>query len=174
MNDETPKPCITNDLSRCQYRTRTGRRCRHAASDSETGMCSKHVRFPRKFYEEADFSTQLVCGIDEFRSAEDINHVLGELFKLLAADRITPRRGAVMAYTCSLLLRTLPAIERQLNPPDKEPDIIFDLPRPKFDEPEDPERAMYKRMAEHYGRTSSPNSEASTAPEPVLTSEQSK
>jgi len=148
-----------------------------AISDPESGLCFRHAALRQQQLREAesaDFSTELVCGIDEFRSAEDINHVLGELFKLLAADRITPRRGAVMAYTCSLLLRTLPAIERQLNPPDKEPDIIFDLPRPKFDEPEDPERAMYKRMAEHYGRTSSPNSEASTAPEPVLTSEQSK
>jgi hypothetical protein len=42
-----------------------------------------------------------------------------------------------MAYTCHLLLRTLPAIEREI---DSEPQqIIFDLPRPKRDGP-DPAR----------------------------------
>jgi hypothetical protein len=35
-----------------------------------------------------------------------------------------------MAYTCNLILRTLPAIDRELNPPEEEPQIILDLPRP--------------------------------------------
>lgn len=60
----------------------------------------------------------------------DVNHVLGELYKLLAADKISPR-GVVMAYTCSLLLRTLPAIGDELEP--EQPQVIFDLPRPKRD-----------------------------------------
>jgi len=52
-----------------------------------------------------------------------------------------------MAYTCSLLLRTLPAIDAELNPPDEEPQIIFDLPRPKRDYDISPERVMVDRMA---------------------------
>ena len=52
-----------------------------------------------------------------------------------------------MAYTCSLLLRTLPAIDAELNPPDEEPQIIFDLPRPRRDYDISPERAMVDRMA---------------------------
>jgi hypothetical protein len=52
-----------------------------------------------------------------------------------------------MAYTCNLLLRTLPAIKHELNPPDEEQQVILDMPRPKRDLPEDPERAFYKSMA---------------------------
>lgn len=70
----------------------------------------------------------------------EINHVLGELYNLLAADRISPRRGAVMAYTCSLLLCTLPAIDDELDLSDEPQPFIFDLPRPKCDDDISPER----------------------------------
>jgi hypothetical protein len=117
-----------------------------AVSDPKSGLCFRHAAL-RARQDSGDFSPELVCGIDEFRSAEDINHVLGELYKLLAADKISPRRGAVMAYTCSLLLRTLPAIERELDPSDQEQEIIIDIPRPQRDWPEGSERAMYESMA---------------------------
>ncbi|HEY6944549.1 MAG TPA: hypothetical protein VI431_05360, partial [Candidatus Acidoferrum sp.] len=87
-------------------------------------------------------------------SAVDINHVLGELYKLLASDKISPRRGAVMAYTCSLLLRTLPAIDDELEP--EKPQFIFDLPRPKRDDDISPERAYVNRMSELHTRVSKP------------------
>jgi hypothetical protein len=45
-----------------------------------------------------------------------------------------------MAYTCNLLLRTLPAIEKEA---EDNQQIINDLPRPKYDEP-DPARAAYE------------------------------
>jgi hypothetical protein len=63
-----------------------------------------------------------------------INLSLGELYKLLACNKISPRPGAVLAYTANLLFRTLPAIEREL--PPQEPHAIFDLPRPKRDWPD--------------------------------------
>jgi len=134
MNEETvvlEKPTLA--LPHCSARTPSGRRCRMAISDPESGLCFRHAATRLQEVNSGDFSDALICGIKEFHSAVDINHVLGELYKLLAANRITPRRGAVMAYTCNLLLRTLPAIERELNPPDQEPQIIFDLPRPKRD-----------------------------------------
>ncbi len=150
MNTDTASviPCSQTAPPHCRHRTPSGRRCRMAVSDPHSGLCFRHAAL-RARQDSGDFSPELVCGIDEFRSAEDINHVLGELYKLLAADKISPRRGAVMAYTCSLLLRTLPAIERELSPPEEEQQIIFDLPRPKRDCPQDPERAFYERMSSH-------------------------
>ena len=127
----------------CSARTPSGRRCRMAISDPQSGLCFRHAAVRLK-ENSGDFSEAFVCGIKEFHSAVDINHVLGELFKLLAADKISPRRGAVMAYTCNLL-RTLPAIEDELEP--EEPQIIFDLPRPKRDDVVSPERAYVERMA---------------------------
>src|SRR2546427_964518 len=53
--------------------------------------------------------------IQEFRDALTINHSLGELYKLQARNKITPRRAAVMAYTCNLLLRTLDRKSTRLN-----------------------------------------------------------
>ncbi|HEY6943936.1 MAG TPA: hypothetical protein VI431_02260, partial [Candidatus Acidoferrum sp.] len=97
----------------CSARTPSGRRCRMAISDPASGLCFRHAAVRLK-EDSGDFSEALVCGIKEFHSAVDINHVLGELYKLLASDKISPRRGAVMAYTCSLLLRTLPAIDDEL------------------------------------------------------------
>jgi hypothetical protein len=46
-------------------------------------------------------------------------------------DRLSPRRGAVMAYTCNLLLRSLHAINIENKiPADAPQEMIFDLPRP--------------------------------------------
>jgi hypothetical protein len=164
MNSQ-PERTITISNSvplHCRYRTPSGRRCRMTVSDPKSRLCYRHAAL-RARQDSGDFSPELVCGIDEFRSAEDINHVLGELYKLLAADKISPRRGAVMAYTCSLLLRTLPAIDRELDPPAQEPQIIIDLPPERDDEPQDPERAMYTRMANLYGSRPTPTNSDATA-----------
>jgi hypothetical protein len=60
-----------------------------------------------------------------------INRSLGELYKLQARNKIHPRRASVMAYTCNLLLRTLPAIEKELHPEDEIIQVDFgDLSRP--------------------------------------------
>ena len=135
MNQEINNSRSTNDLPRCQHRTRTGRRCRHSVSDAAAGLCSKHVQSRRKYREEADLTAVLVGQLTQLNSASDINQVLSNLFRLLTQDRIAARRAAVLAYIGNLLLRTLPAIEHGLNPQsDDEPqEIIIDLPRPKRD-----------------------------------------
>lgn len=127
----------------CRHRVRTGAYCRLPVSDPKTGLCFRHASLRLQEVDSGDLSEALVCGIKDFHSAVDINHVLGELYKLLAANKISPRRGAVMAYTCSLLLRTLPAIDEELNPDDDQ--ILFDLPRPKRDDDMDIPCAVAER-----------------------------
>lgn len=146
MNEQTAvlKEVKLAPQPHCSARTPSGRRCRMAISDPQSGLCFRHAAVRLK-ENSGDFSEALVCGIKDFHSAVDINRVLGELYKLLAADKISPRRGAVMAYTCSLLLRTLPAIDEELHPDDEE-QIIFDLPRPKRDDIS-PECAVIEKMA---------------------------
>ncbi|PYT60774.1 MAG: hypothetical protein DMG35_10560 [Acidobacteria bacterium] len=102
-------------------------------SDPASGLCFKHAADQKKDRNAANLASKLIGDTEEFTSAVTINHSLGELYKLLARDEISPRRAAVMAYTGSLLLRTLPAIDRELHPPDAEQEIIMDLPRPKRD-----------------------------------------
>ena len=105
-----------------------------AISESDSGLCSKHAADHQKELDQADLASALIGDIQEFRDAVTINHSLGELYKLQARNKITPRRAAVMAYTCNLLLRTLPAIEHELHSElEDQPQIIIDLPRPKRD-----------------------------------------
>src|SRR5260370_34758055 len=131
----SPTTITTPSPPHCQYRSASGRRfCRLPISDTDSRLCSKHAAEHRRDLDQADLAASLIGDIQEFRSAADINHSLGELYKLQARNKISPRRAAVMAYTCNLLLRTLPAIEHELNPPNDEPQqIIFAMPRPNPD-----------------------------------------
>lgn len=136
MIEQSINSSSTNDLPRCQHRTRTGRRCRHAVSSIKAGFCTTHTPAHSSRSEESDLSAYLTADITDFKSAVSISDFLSRLLHLQAEDRISPRRAAVMAYTCNLILRTLPAIEHELNPPEEEQQIIWDLPRPKRDQHE--------------------------------------
>jgi hypothetical protein len=122
-----------------------------AVSDPQAGLCFKHAAVQKKDRDGANLAAQLIGDTQEFTSAVTINRSLGELYKLLARDEIAPRRAAVMAYTGSLLLRTLPAIEHELEVEEGPPQLDFsdwpgnerrhpradfgDLPRPDRSQP---------------------------------------
>jgi hypothetical protein len=61
--------------------------------------------------EAADHYMHLIRNFQCFQTAQGINHSLHSLYELLAQNRISPRRAAVLAYVSSLLLRTLPQID---------------------------------------------------------------
>jgi hypothetical protein len=136
MNSETSSTTtITSSTAfHCQYRSSSGRRfCRMAISDPDSGLCVKHAALLQRDLDQADLAASLIGDIQEFRSAADINHSLGELYKLQARNKITPRRAAVLAYTGNLLLRALPAIALETNPARDFRNIIIDMPRPDRD-----------------------------------------
>lgn len=118
----------------CKRHTRKGR-CRMPVADPLTSLCADHARRQQQRAKAADLAAELIADLPEFNSAIPINEFLSRLLRFQAQDRIPPRRAAVMAYTCNLLLRTLPAIDKELNPPpdDSEPRIILDMPRPQRD-----------------------------------------
>jgi hypothetical protein len=116
----------------CQHRTPSGRRCRMAVFDRNSSLCPRHAALQQQL-QDADFASVLIGDTGEFRDAVSINRSLGELYKLLARNQISPRRGAVMAYTANLLLRTLPEIERERSLSVDATDLrveLGDLPRP--------------------------------------------
>ena len=136
MNSQTETiTVIPNSVPlHCQQRTASGRRCRMAVSDTDSGLCSKHFAERQKELDQADLAPVLIGDVQEFRDAVAINHSLGELYKLQARNKITPRRAAVMAYTASLLLRTLPAIAQgnSVKPGQERIELDFsDWPDPK-------------------------------------------
>jgi hypothetical protein len=131
VHPKTTKPSSLNDSARCQHQTRNGR-CRMPAAPSAT-LCSEHSRLVQKELDQADLSATLMADIEDFRSALPINEFLSRLLRYQTSGRIAPRRAAVMAYTCNLLLRTLPAIEHEAG--EEEQKIIIDMPGPRRDDP---------------------------------------
>jgi hypothetical protein len=131
MNTPSFNSSSTSDLPRCQHHTRTGRRCRHAVSNATTGLCSKHSASRPIRLEGSDLTAYLTDGLSDLTSAVPLNKFLSRLLQLQVEGRIHPRRAAVMAYSCNLILRTLPAIEHELHPEDEPVTIDFgNLPRP--------------------------------------------
>jgi hypothetical protein len=118
----------TFDNSRCQHHSPAGRRCRLPISNPASGLCYTHSRPLEKQAEAENLAAQLIGQLTTFESAYDINQVLSKLFILLAQDRVSSRRAAVLAYIGNLLLRTLPAIDRELANDDEAPTIVFDSP----------------------------------------------
>lgn len=95
---------------RCAHRTAGGRQCRLLTSDAHSGLCPQH-RAAQQQIEAADHYLHLTTKFQYFQTAQGINFSLGNLYQLLAQNRISPRRAAVLAYINSLLLRTLPQID---------------------------------------------------------------
>jgi hypothetical protein len=125
-----PQSLSTN---RCSHQTPTGRRCRLNATSSASGLCPRHASRASSSPASEDLSASFPAGLDEFTSAVQINAFLSQLAALVVQDRISPRRAAVLAYIQSLLLRTLPAVQIELDPEPDDHDerrIIFNLPRP--------------------------------------------
>ena len=147
MNDSTTNSNPVNDSpvltashdGGCKHHTRNGR-CRMPLADFSGTLCPEHARRRHKQDHSAELAAELIAGLTEFKSAVPINDFLSRLLLLQAQERIHPRRAAVMAYTCNLLLRTLPAIQQETaNQPRR---IIIDMPEPDRSEPR-PESPTY-------------------------------
>ena len=127
----------TKKSPRCQHRTPTGRQCRGRTSGAASRLCPRHASAENDSSRHlADLTAALALGEQHenaFRSAEGLNRSFANLYTLLAEDRVSPRRAAVLAYIGSLLLRTLPAMEKESAPKDpknRPVKIIWDIPRP--------------------------------------------
>jgi hypothetical protein len=94
---------------RCAYLTSDGRQCRESASGSRS-LCPQHHASHQQEL-DADHLKRLTNKFQFFQTAQGINFSLLNLYELLAQNRISPRRAAVLAYINSLLLRTLPQID---------------------------------------------------------------
>jgi hypothetical protein len=97
----------------CLHTTATGRRCRMFRAWYHDSLCAHHARLQQR--ETEDLAEDLLVGVEDFRSAAAVNHVLGKIFELTARDRIKPRKAALLAYVGQLLLNSLPAVRLELS-----------------------------------------------------------
>ncbi len=96
--------------TRCSHRTAAGRQCRRLSADPQSRLCNHHHAV-QKQKEAEDLSDALLARSQNFQTAQGINFALANIYRLLAANRISARRASVLAFINSLLLRTLPAID---------------------------------------------------------------
>jgi hypothetical protein len=91
----------------CQFQYADGRLCGLPALDSLKGYCRSHATLKsRSIHREDDLSTDLASPLGEYISQIEINHVLGKLFESLAANRVSAKRAATLAYIAQLLLQS--------------------------------------------------------------------
>ena len=126
--------------SYCRYRSPAGRQCRQLACTATLGLCEKHAGPQFASRQPDDFRKILTHETDEFTTAMGIHNSISELYKLLAADLISARRAAVLAYIANLLLRTIPIVHSEIDSDSsKDPvrvEVDFgDLPRPNRQQP---------------------------------------
>ena len=126
MKLQTAEPAMLP--TRCTYRSASGRQCRLAIFDPQSGLCANH-HADLKQNERADVANILFRDAQDFQTAQGINYSLRCLYWLVGKNRISARRAAVLAHISGLLLRTLPAMaaERDAgityipNPPEPDP-----------------------------------------------------
>src|ERR1700687_1811874 len=97
-------------LNRCQHISPSGRQCRmpHAA---DRLWCTHHAH---QVDTKAQLALDLLPPVPGFYSGISINFVIGRILILLASDRVSPRKAAVLAYTCQLLLQSLRDVNNEL------------------------------------------------------------
>lgn len=116
---------------RCSHVYENSTRCRLFVREPYSSFCSRH----KKLHPDGRVTESIIkvtADVADFRSAVPINQFLAQLLIAVAEKRVSPRRAAVLGFISNQLLRTLPVIDRELNPPgdDRGPIIINDLPRP--------------------------------------------
>jgi hypothetical protein len=146
MNATPAKPSRINNASRCTHRSAAGSRCRIIPA-SGSDLCAVHAKANAVRREDDDLAATLTAGLEEFTSAAPVNKFLSRLLLLLAQDRISPRRGAVMAYTANLLLRSVTVMKQDT---EKEPvhiEYVIGIPRPDYEETTLPEQTAVAHTA---------------------------
>ena len=119
---------------RCSFTSPSGYRCRGLRGLDHSTLCTRHALSAARNASldtshpsfstalgrgtdtdtDPDVSADLLGPVEDFRTAAAVNHALGQLLILLAGNRISPRRGAVLAYTCQLLLQSVAAVDKEI------------------------------------------------------------
>jgi hypothetical protein len=98
----------------CQFPFSDGRTCRMPRSPRHKSLCLFHARAEHELLAAGEAGRRLVSLSGEFKTASDINRVLGQLFSLVAQNRIPHRDAVSLAYIAQLLLHTLPHVRNEI------------------------------------------------------------
>jgi len=99
----------------CQFPFTDGRTCRMPIAENHPCLCLFHSRDERQLLASQEVPARLASLSGHFKTASDINHVLGQLFRLVAENRIPRRDALALAYIAQLLLQTLPHVRAEIS-----------------------------------------------------------
>ena len=95
-----------NPFDLCQFQFANGKCCGMPAHPKYNGLCLNHGTIhSRANAREDELYNLLVSPAGGILSQEEIHQALGKLFEALAANRISTRRAATLAYIAYLLLQ---------------------------------------------------------------------
>jgi len=77
-------------------------------------LCLFHARAEHELLAADEAARRLVSISGEFKTASDVNRVLGQLFSLVAQNRIPHREAVSLAYIAQLLLQSLPHVRNEI------------------------------------------------------------
>jgi hypothetical protein len=102
--------------SRCTYRSANGR-CRLLRAEGHGEFCLKHWRREYDLDERTHLSPEAVAltakilgARESFKTATDVNDALAKIFTFRARKMLSIRDATLLAYTCQLILITLPGV----------------------------------------------------------------
>jgi hypothetical protein len=111
-----------NPFNLCSFQFADGRCCGLPAHSKGEGLCLVHYRrlLAAEKPRDDDLSRELASPSGDFMRQFDIHHILGALFKALAAKRVTPRRATSLAYIAFLIAQSQKAAKAEARNYDEE------------------------------------------------------
>jgi len=125
-------PARNEEASRCAFRYANRRRCRLPITTLSAPFCPQHSVFHPDDPDSINLAPALLGSLTELTSAVHMQTTLSKLFVLLAQNRISNKKAAVLTYIIQQLLQTLPAVyyETHDDEDDDKVTIIMNAPRP--------------------------------------------
>jgi len=103
--------------SRCQHRTKHGKRCRMLRSASHPTLCAHHagqkLKLMKREKPPEKLAAELLGPLEYLDSSSTVNYALSKLLLLAADRRIPPREAASLGYLCSLLLQSVKGVDKE-------------------------------------------------------------
>src|ERR1700719_2846720 len=141
----------------CTFKFANGKFCTMPAHPNHDGLCLNHATIHRRtFHREDDLVKELASPAGDFITQIDINHVLGKLFEALAANRVSPKRAATLAYIGHLLMQSQSGARREASNWTIESQVLSKL-------------VAIKYPSEHSPNAASPAPPCQTSPSPSPT-----
>ena len=100
--------------TRCQFSFADGRRCAMLRWPKHALYCLPHAREEQQLLALDQLGRELASLSGEFKTANDVNHVLGKVLALFARNRLARRDAVAFAYMGQLLLQSLPGVKREI------------------------------------------------------------